>query len=920
MLEAGTQLGAFKVDREIGRGGMGVVYLAQDTRLGRSVAIKALPQGFSQDADRLARFEREARTLATLSHPNVAMIHGVEEHDGSRFLILEYVEGKTLAERLDEGPLRVDEALQVCAQIAAGLEVAHDAGVVHRDLKPANVRLTVDGAAKVLDFGLAKAGEGTSSSTDLANAPTVASPRAVATAMGVVMGTAGYMSPEQARGRTVDRRADIWALGCVLYECLTGESPFRGDTASDTMAAVLEREPDWSRLPARTPTRVRDLLHRCLEKDVKKRLRDIGDARMELEQALSQREWTTSAMPVAEYRRALPWVGMGVAAAVVLAAAGGWFVRGMRATVPKTEGVKLSIVFPAEPRVQGVGMLTADGRTLVLRAERRGAAGGRPETALYLRRMSDFQLEQVKGTEGARGLDVSPDGLSLLFAATSPERPDRSALKYMPIDGGAALTLYEEPEEFVTHLAFATPHVAVFTAGRNGNILKTVSVHGGKAKELLDVTKVATYGVSGIDCVEGGKWALLSTSTTDARGWHQQTHIVSLEDGSNRLLLEDGAFAKFVPGGILTFSRADALMGCRFDPLKGECMGATLPVLAGMRAGQGYSSDSWTICAGRVAYVPGGVIAGKRRLAWADMMGKVEPIGTTMGNFESEVVTSPDGKLVAGLQNSPEGVYELYVFDLAKDSARRLTQRGSDCFGVVWTPDSASLLYTAGSESEGSRLMIRRADGSDQGRLLRQEKAKGVYLGAWGLMPDGKTCLVARIDPRKGCIENMAIDMDGKGEPRPLFESSLNGALPNLSPDGKWVAFGPKEGGEEELVVRANPATVEWSKGRSVTVISRSPGKTRWSRDGKTLYFVQDSTRQMAVDVTADPELTVSAPRQLFEWDARQVLAHDRGMAGDGKKFLFVESAEEERFVRQVNVVDGWMDGLLARLAAHAGK
>jgi len=922
MLESGTQLGVFKVDREIGRGGMGVVYLARDTRLGRSVAIKALPAAFVADADRLARFEREARTLAALNHPNVAMILGVEEKDGARFLVLEYVEGRTLQERIDEGPLPVDEALSVCAQIAAGLEVAHDAGVVHRDLKPANVRVTPDGAAKVLDFGLAKTGEGTSgSSAVLPDSPTVTSARAAPTAAGVVMGTAGYMSPEQARGRSVDRRTDIWALGCVLYECLTGQSPFQGETASDTMAAVLERDVDWSKLPARTPTRVRELLKRCLEKDVKKRLRDIGDARMELEQAIAQREWTTSAMPAAEFKRALPWLGIGVGAAVVLAAAGGWMLRGVRSgPTAAVEQSSLSMVFATQPRVQGVGTITADGRTLVLRAERKAAAGARPETALYLRRVNNFQVEQVSGTDGVRGFDVSQDGLSLLFASASPDRPDRSALKYMPLEGGAALTLYEESEEFVTHLAFATPHLAVFAAGKNGNVLKTVSVHGGKAKELLDVTKLAMYGVSGIQCVAGGKWALVTTSTTDARGWHQQTHIISLEDGSSRLLLEDGAFAKYVPGGILTFSRADAIMACRFDAAKGECLGGTIPVLAGLRSVSGFSSDNWTICAARAAYIPGGVIAGKRRLASADMNGKVEPLGTTMGDFESEVIASPDGKLIAGLQNSSEGVYELYVFDTAKDTVRRLMQRGSDCFGMVWTPDGASLVYGAGSESEGSRIMARRADGGDQGRVLMQEKAKGIYLIPWAVLPDGKTCLIGRIDPRKGFVEHMAVQMDGQGTPKPIFESSLAGAIPTLSPDARWIAFAPKEGSGEELALRANPAVVDWSKGRSVTVVSRGGGKTTWSRDSKTLFFLQDSTKQMAVDVTGEPELAVSTPRQLFEWDQRQVQTHGTTMLGDGKKFLIVERAEEERFVHQINIVDGWMNGLLARLAEHGAK
>ncbi|MGH7242634.1 MAG: protein kinase domain-containing protein [Phycisphaerales bacterium] len=918
MLEAGTQLGAFKVEKEIGRGGMGVVYLATDTRLGRSVAIKALPPGFSQDADRLARFEREARTLAALHHPNVAMIHGVEEKDGARFLVLEYVEGKTLGERLDEGPLPVDEALSVCAQIAAGLEVAHDAGVVHRDLKPANVRLTSEGAAKVLDFGLAKGGEGSpsSSSAAISTAPTVVTPRRdVATAIGVVMGTAGYMSPEQARGRSVDRRADIWALGCVLYECLTGQSPFRGETPNDTVAAVLEREPDWSKLPARTPTRVRELLKRCLEKDFKKRLRDIGDARMELEQAIAQREWTTTSMSAAEYPRTLPWFAIGAAAAMIAAAIGGWMLRGIRAPSTTPDATKLSVVFPNEPRVLGVGVLSADGRMLVVRGETKAGPNARATASLYVRRMNDFQLEMIKGTEGAQRMDISADGKSLLFTTTSPDRPDRSALKYMPLSGGPALTLYEEPDEIVARVAFSMPDTALFTAGKNGGVLKAIGLNGGKAREIFDFNSVASYGVGGVQGVEGGKWALVMSSMTDARGWHERTLIASLVDGTERVLLEDGAFAKSLPGGILVFSRADALMACRFDEIKGECIGGPVPVTSGLRALQGYSSESWTVCPDRLAFVPGGRIIGKRRIAAADMTGKIEAVSAMLGDFEADIAASPDGKQIAGLQNTPEGVYEMFVLDVAKDATRRLALRGSDCNKVVWTPDGINLVFAASNEADGSRLMIRRADGSDQPRLLVKEKEKGTYIIPWGVTPDGKMCLAARFNSSKGFSAHVAVPLDGGGEPQPLSESQFTQmTLPVLSPDGRWIASSPKGGSGDELAVGPNPLVADLAKQRPVTVLSHGAAFPRWSRDGKSLYFLQDMTRQMVADVTAEPELTVSVPRQLFEWDERQVQAFGATMTGDGKRLLFIEASEDERFLKQVNIAGGWADGLREKL------
>src|SRR5262245_6813891 len=406
------RVGPYAVERELGRGGMGVVYLAHDARLGRRVALKSLPAELAVDPARLARLEREARALAALSHPNVAGIYGIEEADGARFLVLELVEGETLGARLARGALPGDEGLSVGGEVAAGGEEARGGGVIHRDLKPDNVQLGADGRAKVLDFGLAKEA-GASGSFDA----TAVTARATGTMAGVVMGTAGYMSPEQARGKAVDKRTDIWALGCVLYECLSGKRAFPGETANDAIAAILEREPDWEALPGKTPRRVRELLRRCLEKDARNRVRDMGDARLELSAAIAGREWTTGALAAAE-GRARTRRGLGGVAAVllaVLAVALGWLIARKAAAPPATvlqpaPVMRLSLQVPGVKDMEIHGALSPDGGTFAyIAADVRSGAPGKERSRIMLRRLDGFEARPLEGTEGARTVEFSPD-------------------------------------------------------------------------------------------------------------------------------------------------------------------------------------------------------------------------------------------------------------------------------------------------------------------------------------------------------------------------------------------------------------------------------------------------------------------------------------------------------------------------------
>ena len=433
-LNVGDSLGPYAVTAKIGEGGMGEVYRARDTKLDRDVALKVLPEAFTSDPDRLARFEREAKVLASLNHPNIGHIYGLEEAEGQKALVLELIEGPTLADRIAQGPIPIDEALPIAKQIAEALEAAHEAGVIHRDLKPANIKVREDGTVKVLDFGLAKAVLGGSSGSDPSQSPTVT---AAATASGVILGTAAYMSPEQARGKPVDKRSDIWSFGCVLYETLTGRVAFRGETLSDTVVQILDREPDWTALPAGTPPVADRLLRRCLNKDSRKRLRDIGDARVELDEALAAPAGAESAsvseslgagsvgsVPTLQ-RRALPWVAAG--AAVVAAGLAGWVLRSVPVpaapdafAVTLPEGTSLSGRIPAA--------LSPDGRTLVYIGGRDGV------TRLYRRPMDQVDALPIADTDGARAPFFSPDGEWVCFTVGS-------ALMRVRLAGGTAETV-----------------------------------------------------------------------------------------------------------------------------------------------------------------------------------------------------------------------------------------------------------------------------------------------------------------------------------------------------------------------------------------------------------------------------------------------------------------------------------------------
>ncbi|HXT49402.1 MAG TPA: serine/threonine-protein kinase, partial [Thermoanaerobaculia bacterium] len=651
------RIGPYPIERELGRGGMGIVYLGRDPALGRPVAVKVLPEAVAADRERLARFDREARLLAAVHHPNVASIFNVGEENGRRFLALEYVPGETLADRLTRGALPFAEALDVCRQIAAGLEAAHEAGVVHRDLKPANVRLTPDGVAKVLDFGLAKGGaigSETAPSDSFRNSPTQT---LQSTEPGMLLGTVGYMSPEQARGKPVDRRADVWALGCILYECLTGRPPFGGDTPSDVLAKILEREPAWNALPAATSPRVRELLRRCLEKDRNRRLRDVGDARLELEAADSERS-SASALAVTALpppRRRWPKVAAaGLAVATLAAAAGWWLGRGVAR--PATAGQRLSMIMPDDLQVD-LATLSPVGDGLVVAARPRGTQDNR----LYRRAPGSFELMPLPGTERVVMFSFTPTG-EVHFLASKEGSTDELWQYAVPVDGSAPPTaLYRWQPGWLTLMTLrdGTDLVAM---DRNQSFVRIPrATHRPGPPTRFDIgTPGSVYFVTPI-MVREDRWVLVRFNHASQDGYFEGTAAMEVATGKGHVVLEHGSAVALTPDGYLLFSRGTNLLAAPLDTSTLRISGPEVSLLAGLRVVEtGMGSIAWLSPDGTLTYPAGGDVTGDRQLFACVPGGACEPWSPLRRRFIPRTGMSVHGNQVAAVLIGARGRFEIW--------------------------------------------------------------------------------------------------------------------------------------------------------------------------------------------------------------------------------------------------------------------
>ena len=878
MSDMPEKVGPYQITREIGRGGMGVVYLARDTKLDRDVAIKALPEELAEDADRLARFEREAKLLASLNHPHIATIFGLEEAVGKQYLILEYVEGETLAQKLERGAIPVTEALAIAKQIAEGIEAAHEKGVIHRDLKPANIKFTADDQVKVLDFGLAKSFEMQSfTDTEIANSPTIVSPGSP-TITGVILGTAGYLSPEQARGRPADKRTDIFSFGCLLYEMLTGRMTFAGETTADMIAKILQRDPDFDALPDTTPPDIRHLLLRCLAKDPQHRLHDIADARLELEEpdAGLPKDWLSSSSTPASSRH-WPLVATGVAAVSVLAFWLGSRMTGpsdlARATNTSTTRVTLDlsgappIAFDA--RAADVGLdsplldISPDGSVIVYVGDDDG------ESRLYARRLDEFEVRPLPGTNGAVHPFVSPDGKSIAFFTNNK-------LKVVDLDGGAPRVLADIDEPyFGSWLANGWIYMSI----EQGTVLERVPADGGERQHLLDTNKFHWCG----QVLPGGEYVLTTVFTNSVSADYAEIHIVSLADESSRPILTNGYDARVVASGHLLFGRGGDLYAVGFDFADHEVTGEPYRVASDVRMNsQHYTTQVAVSATGVLAYAPGGDAAiGK--LAWVDRQGQTDFLPVEE-QFYGALDLSPDGRRVAVQMVDVTDYILIYEFGLGEI----LTLRGAVGYGWPrWSRGGDRIAFLGWPD----QILVYTLNAGRSPEVIFEHEDR-YYLNDWG--PGDATLVLSAPNG----IEIVSVYEAAPSPPAGLLELESVDFL-DLDPSERWVARFTGSG--IEVVSLDDGGTYQVSQGYGI--------EPRWCRGCDELFY-RRGNQIFSVRVAFEPEFRWDAPELAFEVDDFiDTIGLSYDVTPDGQRLLVVKRARE--MPRQtINLIQNWTAAL----------
>ncbi len=880
----GKTLSHYKVIEKIGQGGMGEVYRAEDTNLDREVAIKVLPEQFTKDPQRLARFEREAKLLASLNHPNIAAIYGFEEADDVRFLAMELVPGETLAEKVAKGPVPVEEALEICRQIAEGVEAAHEKGVIHRDLKPANVKVTPEGKVKILDFGLAKAFEDELPVTDISQSPTLTEEM---TRAGLILGTAAYMSPEQAKGKPVDKRADVFAFGAVLYELLTGKRAFDGETITETIAKVLESEPKWELLPGNTPWTIRSLLRRCLTKDPHDRLDGIANVRIEIKLAVEEpaTELPTGTASAVQPTRRL-WA-MAVGLVVLGAVVAGLAVWLLVQPSSLEQSLNRFVIRPSPPVVLSSNnsnelAISPDGRQLVYRVNtERGSQ-------LYLRSLEDFVDRPIPGTEGVRGsLFFSPDGESIGFFA---ERK----LKKTSLAGGSPITLCDAApgprngDWFEDTIVFAASVDSV-------QGLYRVSANGGEPEMLATLNPdegEQEYGLP--EFLPDGKDLLF----TIRLGPGYQTALLSLETGEWKVVLENARQARYLSTGHLVYeqSRTGNLMVVPFDLAALEVTGDSVPVVQGVRQALNGYVDYTISNNGTLVYVPststGGLI---RTLVWVDRQGLATPLIEDRQAYRRPRL-SPDGQRVA-VEVQSVGNSDIWIYDIGRGTRMRLTVKG-DNNSPVWTPDGTRVTFSSSRDGQ-SDLYWKPADGSGQAELLLNLNSQNNLVpSSWS--PDGES--LAFYAAITGANNIWALPREG--DALPFVATAFNERSPMFSPDGRWLAYVSNESGRDEIYVQPYPGP-----GGKWPVSTDGGTEPRWSADGRELFY-RLGRKMMVVEVQSEPAFTSGRPQLVFEgpYLTDNFATPNYDISPDGQRFLMIKKEEGQQ--DQINVVLNWFEEL----------
>ncbi|MGI8422717.1 MAG: protein kinase domain-containing protein [Chloroflexota bacterium] len=898
-------LGHYRMESELGAGGMGVVYQATDTRLGRQVAIKILHDATLKDPDSLARFEREARVLASLNHANIAAIHGLEQAGDVRFLVLEYVPGETLAERLGRGALPPKEAFVIARQVAEALEVAHARGVIHRDLKPANIKITPDGQVKVLDFGLAKALDPVAAA-DLEIAKTATAP-AELTRAGIVMGTVAYMSPEQASGRPVDQRTDIWAFGCVLYEMLTGARTFAGNNTTDVLVGVLDRDPDWSALPPNTPDNVRHLLRRCLMKDPRRRLHHAADVRLELEDTLEGR--VSGVAPVVPRGRVSTATWIGVAAGLLIGAiaAGIWAWRDTTPT-PEPRVVRFDLELPQGSRIApswgGVNLtFSRDAKTLlyptilpaplVVHARRLDESAGHP-------------LELAKGLTNPL---YSPDGRWIVMTDYR-----RESLVKVPLSGGASVRL--SPVEMAFHGDWGRDGYIYWSNGLTSGIVRTPEAGG----ETEPVTTLDPKGEERnhrfAQLLPGGKALMFTVASGDMESYDEaRIDVMELATKKRKTLVRGGTYARYAPSGHIVYARGGSLYAVPFDHERLEVLAPALKVLDGVlmstNIGTAYFDISST---GDLAYAVGPAEKGGRTFHWVDRQGRESPPLPLPARSYLNPRISPDGGSLAVEVEGPS--HDLYVYDFQREVMSRISHDGMS-HGPIWTPDAKRIAYRTWKAGRMTLAWMPADRSGPEERLVNYT----AWQSAASFSADGQHLAFDQIDQRGSASSVWVMRVTGDRQPRQFAKS---GGAAKFSRDGRWLIYCSLESGRPEIYVQSWPGP-----GPKIQVSSEGGTDPMWRADGKEIFY-RNVSQMMAVSVSTAPTFSASKPQMLWTGDYMHGLSSSCGLKGatitsydvsrDGQRFLMIKDNDQKMYATKVTVVVNWVEELKRIVAEAAGK
>jgi serine/threonine-protein kinase len=848
----------YKLTSKLGEGGMGAVYRATDTKLGREVAIKLLPPAFAEDALRMQRFEREAQVLASLNHPNVAAIYGIER----AAIVMELVEGEDL-----RGPLPIDTAIAYARQIAAGLEAAHEKGVVHRDLKPANIKVTSDGVVKLLDFGLAKTTEASAAVAGAGALPTNSPTLSLTmTQAGMILGTAAYMAPEQARGKPVDKRADIWAFGAVLFEMLAGSSPFSGgETVSDALASVIAREPEWATLPKETPPHIRRLLERCLRKDSKLRLRDIGEARIALDEPIVP----AAPKPAAPARSRLPWIVAACATLVALLAIGLAFRRS-----PAAEQPLMRIHMDLGPDAVAGARLTAavspDGSRLAYLTR---TADGRQQ--LTTRQFDQPAGVTLAGTDGAEDLFFSPDGQWIGYRLGY-------RLMKIPAQGGAPTPICASSST-VRGVAWSDDGTIVFGTTTGG--LQRVST-GGELKPVTDPGKLNHRSDRWPQFLPGGETILYTGQFGTASLDDSEILTLNLKTGQSKPIYRGGYNPHYVPAGYLLYVRQGSIYAVRFNSSRLETSGTPVRLVDGLGSDVAFGGADFSVSrTGTLIYRTAKGMAGELPVVWIDSSGKTEPL-IPRPDLYFEPRMSPDGHSLAVVKMNGNGP-DLYVWDIERQILSPVTSDQRNNFYPVWTPDSRHVVFESRWDNIHTLWFARADGGSEPHKLLESSQSIVPY----SISPDGRRIAYHQVSPGAGTdLWTLPLDLGDPDRPKPgtpeaFLRTPAGESEPEFSPDGRWMAYHSDESRPGQIYVRPfPPGPGKWQ-------ISRDGGSfPRFTHDGKQLFYLGSDGHLMVVECQAKGDAFAAGnPRVWMETTLNATGSFEPyDVAPDGKRIVSV--------------------------------